>query len=41
LYRNSLERLVRMGEALGHALPWRRFEEFDAFMRNDDLALVL
>ena len=41
LYRNSLERLVRMGDALGHALPWRRFEEFDAFMRNDELALVL
>lgn len=41
LYRNSLERLVRIGDALGHALPWRSFEEFDAFMRNDELVLVL
>lgn len=41
LHRNSLDRLVRIGEALGHALPWRSFEEFDAFMLNDELELVL
>jgi len=41
LHRNTLERLVRLGEALGHALPWRSFEEFDAFMLNDELELVL
>ena len=41
LHRNSLERLVSLGEALGHALPWRSFEEFDAFMLNDELELVL
>ena len=35
LLRNSLDRLVRIGDALGHALPWRTFEEFDAFMLNE------
>ena len=41
LHRNSLDRLVRIGDALGHALPWRSFEEFDAFMLNDEIELVL
>ena len=41
LHRNSLDRLVRIGDALGHALPWRSFEEFDAFMLNEELELVL
>jgi hypothetical protein len=41
LHRNSMERLVRLGEALGHALPWSSLEEFDAFMLNDELELVL
>lgn len=41
LHRNSLERLVQIGDALNHALPWRNFEEFDAFMVNDELELVL
>jgi hypothetical protein len=41
LHRNSFERLVRIGETLGHALPWSSFEEFDAFMLDDELELVL
>ena len=41
LHRNSLERLVGIGDALVLALPWRSFEEFDAFMLNDELELVL
>jgi hypothetical protein len=41
LHRNSLDRLVRIGDALGHALPWRSVEEFDVFMLNDELELVL
>jgi hypothetical protein len=32
---------VRIGETLGHALPWSSFEEFDAFMLDDELELVL
>ena len=41
LHRNSLERLVGIGDALGHALPWRGFEEFDAFMLDKEMELVL
>jgi len=41
LHRNSLNHLVRIGDALGHALPWRSIEEFDSFMLNDATELVL
>ena len=41
LYRNSLERLVCIADALDHALPWSSFEEFDGFMLNDEQDLVL
>lgn len=41
LHGNSLDRLVRIGDALGHALPWRSIEEFDSFMLNDVTELVL
>lgn len=41
LHRNSLDRLVRIGDALGHSLPWRSFEEFDAFMQDNTIELVL
>jgi len=41
LHGNSLDRLVRIGDALGHALPWRSIEEFDSFMLNNATELVL
>ena len=41
LYRNSLERLVCIGEALGRALPWQSMEEFDSFMHDDEMELML
>lgn len=30
-----------MGDALGRSLPWRTLEEFDAFMQDSSLELVL
>ena len=41
LHRNSLERLISIGNSLGRALPWQSMEEFDAFMLDDELELVL
>ena len=40
-YDGSFSRLVRMGDALGRSLPWRTLEEFDAFMQDSSLELVL
>lgn len=40
-YDGSLSRLVNMGDALGRSLPWRTLEEFDAFMHDSSLELVL
>jgi hypothetical protein len=40
-HRNSLKRLVCIGEALDHALPWCSFDEFDGFMQNPKQRLVL
>jgi len=40
-FNDSFVRLVCMGEALGHSLPWRSLAEFDDFMEDDSLELVL
>jgi hypothetical protein len=40
-YDGSFSRLVLMGDALGRSLPWRTLEEFDDFMQDDSLELVL
>lgn len=40
-YGDSLVRLVRMGDALGHSLPWRSLADFDVFMQDDGLELAL
>jgi hypothetical protein len=30
-----------MGNALGRSLPWRTLEEFDEFMQNHEIELIL
>ena len=40
-FNDSFVRLVCMGDALGHSLPWRSLAEFDDFMEDDSLELTL
>lgn len=40
-FEGSFYRLISMGDALGYSLPWRSLAEFDHFMQDDDLELVL
>jgi hypothetical protein len=40
-FEGSFYRLISMGDALGYSLPWRSLAEFDDFMLDDDLELVL
>ncbi len=41
LHRNSLDRLVGIGHALGVALPWKDIGDFDNFMTDEKKELVL
>ena len=41
LHRNSLERLVGIGNAFGLALPWKSLEDFDAFILNNEQEFIL
>lgn len=40
-FNDSFARLVCMGDALGHSLPWKSLAEFDDFMEDDSLNLIL